>query len=350
MSLTLHVDGARWRAHLTEQKAAHPGLVPVLKGNGYGFGLPRLAEESTRLGVDTVAVGLYEEVAEVSAHFPGDVVVLNPWRPFGTAVETDPDSRLIHTVGRPGDLAALRERDPDARFIVELATSMLRHGFDARGLRAEAAAYGGFADQPLEGVTLHLPMVASGNLGEAMRLMNDVVAADLDTRRLWVSHLGGTELATFRARFGEYDVRPRIGTGLWLGDRGCLRVTATVLDAHPVARGDVFGYRGRSAPREGTVLVVSGGTAHGVGLESPTGDLSLKARAASLARGGLDAVGFVRSPYSVEGKLRLFAEPPHMQTSMLYLPAGAPVPEIGAEVDVRVRYTATDFDRVEIST
>jgi hypothetical protein len=54
----------------------------------------------------------------------------------------------------------------------------------------------------------------------------------------------------------------------------------------------------------------------------------------------------VRSPYTVDGKQRLFAEPPHMQASMLFLPQGARVPEIGDQVDARVRYTATTFDRV----
>jgi hypothetical protein len=56
----------------------------------------------------------------------------------------------------------------------------------------------------------------------------------------------------------------------------------------------------------------------------------------------------VRSPYTVDGKARFFAEPPHMQASMLFLPSGATVPEIGDEVPVRVRYTATAFDRVRI--
>ena len=93
----------------------------------------------------------------------------------------------------------------------------------------------------------------------------------------------------------------------------------------------------------------AGGTAHGIGLEAPTGDTSIKARAATLARGGLDAVGFVRSPFSIDGKQRLFAEPPHMQASMLFLPADAAAPAIGDVVDVRVRYTATAFDRVEVS-
>ena len=33
-------------------------------------------------------------------------------------------------------------------------------------------------------------------------------------------------------------IRPRVGTGLWLGDRGALTVTSTVLDVHEVERGD----------------------------------------------------------------------------------------------------------------
>ena len=126
-------------------------------------------------------------------------------------------------------------------------------------------------------------------------------------------------------------------------------MTATVLDVHAVDRGDVYGYRGRSVPKPGHIVVVSGGTAHGIGLEAPTGDLSIKARAATLARGGLDAVGFVRSPFSIDGKQRLFAEPPHMQASMLFLPQGTRVPAVGDDLDVRVRYTATTFDEVRVS-
>ncbi|MBB3045716.1 hypothetical protein FHU40_005576, partial [Nocardioides soli] len=51
---------------------------------------------------------------------------------------------------------------------------------------------------------------------------------------------------------------------------------------------------------------------------------------------------------SIDGKQRLFAEPPHMQASMLFLPHGARVPAVGDQVDVRVRYTATSFDRVVV--
>ena len=43
MSLTLTVDGERWRRHLREVADQTPGLVPVVKGNGYGFTVGRLA-------------------------------------------------------------------------------------------------------------------------------------------------------------------------------------------------------------------------------------------------------------------------------------------------------------------
>ncbi len=53
----------------------------------------------------------------------------------------------------------------------------------------------------------------------------------------------------------------------------------------------------------------------------------------------------MRSPYTVGGKQRLFAEPPHMQASMLFIPAGATVPAVGDEIDCRVRFTATSLRR-----
>ena len=118
--------------------------------------------------------------------------------------------------------------------------------------------------------------------------MTDVVAAGLPTRRVYVSHLTDTELGSLRQSYPDYEFRPRIGTQLWLGDRDALRVRATVLDVHPVERGDVYGYRSRTAPAAGTILVVSGGTAHGIGLEAPTGGATLKDRAARIARGGLE--------------------------------------------------------------
>ena len=363
MSLTLYVDGDRWRAHLRDVHERHPGMVPVAKGNGYGFGLHRLARKAQWLGVDTLAVGTYEELAAVEQRYDGSLLVLTPWRPWNRpALTGDParDGRIVHTVGRLEDLTDLvavgAEEGIRPRVVLERMTSMMRHGFTARGLR-QAAGVAAKAGVTVEGVALHLPLAQTSHLKEVERLLNDVVSAGLanlgqgeDDRAptIWVSHLTETELATLAMRYPDLRFRPRIGTALWLGDRASLQVRATVLDTHSVDRGDTYGYRGRSAPRTGTILVVSGGTAHGIGLEAPTGDASIRARAGSIARGGLDAAGFVRSPYTVGGKQRLFAEPPHMQASMLFLPAGSAVPAVGDEIDVRVRFTATDFDDVVV--
>jgi hypothetical protein len=349
VSLTLTVDGPRWRRHLRTVADQTPGLVPVAKGNGYGFGVGRLARKAEWLGADTLAVGTYEELPEVMQRFPGDLLVLTPWRPAGTVLPDDlAPGRVIHTVSRLADLLGLLESDPGARVVLERMTSMRRHGMSAEELRS-AARLLDRRPARVEGVALHLPLAHGAHLTEVLGLVNDVVASGLATSRLWVSHLTPRELASLRTSYADFEVRPRIGTDLWLGDRGALRVTASVLDVHEVDRGDVFGYRGRTAPKAGHILVVSGGTAHGIGLEAPTGDHSIRARAATLARGGLDAVGFVRSPFSVDGKQRLFAEPPHMQASMLFLPHGPRVPAVGDDVEVRVRYSTTDFDHVVIS-
>ena len=91
MSLTLTVDGDRWRGHLRSYAEATPGLVPVAKGNGYGFTLGRLARKAQwlddqGLSIDTLAVGTYEELPVFATRNAGGLLVLTPWRPFGAAL------------------------------------------------------------------------------------------------------------------------------------------------------------------------------------------------------------------------------------------------------------------------
>ncbi|QWC86404.1 alanine racemase [Nocardioidaceae bacterium] len=357
MPLTLYVDTDRWQTHLRGVIEAEPLTVPVIKGNGYGLGRERLARQSGDLGLGVVAAGTYAEVPALLDAFDGDVVVLSPWRSFdvGLADLSDPAraARVIHTVGRLEDLGALQalqaqqarqQPDVEPRVLLERRTSMLRHGLDARGLRqaGRVAREGGVR---IEGVSAHFGL-AGAHLAEARRVMLDVVAAGLDGVDVWVSHLTATEVAQLRAEHPGTTVRTRSGTGLWLGERDALTVRATVLDIHPVERGQAYGYRGRTAPRAGVVMVVSGGTAHGLGLEAPTGASGLRSRAVALAKGGMDAAGWVRSPFTVDGEQRYFAEPPHMQASMLFVPHGPHLPDVGEEVDVRVRFTTASFDRV----
>jgi hypothetical protein len=224
---------------------------------------------------------------------------------------------------------------------------MARHGMTRHDLAAAAAA-ARHARLRLEGMALHLPL-AGDREPEAEQWAAVLEASQLDTRQLWVSHLSADQVRRLREARPSLRVLPRVGTALWLGDRGALRARATVLDRHPVARGERVGYRQRALPRAGTVLVVAGGTAQGIGLEAPSAASGLRRRASALARGGLDAAGLTLSPFRVGGKQRWFVEPPHMQVSLLFLPAGDTAPEIGDEVDVDVRFTATTFDRVDLT-
>ena len=340
MPLTLYVDGDRWREHLRSVCATRPGLVPVAKGNGYGFGLGRLARKADWLGADLLAVGTYEEIPELAQRFHGDLLVLSPWRPWvGRGAH---EARVIHTVGRLGDLRTLAERADRPRVVIEFLTSMYRHGLSAEDISSVPP----YLDRlRLEGTALHLPM-DQPNGEETMHSIDVQRQLGLPTRRLFVSHLTQLEESAVRERHDDLEIRPRVGTALWLGDRGALHARATVLDVHPVSRGQRIGYRQRRIARAGSLVVVAGGTTHGIGLESPAANTSVRQRAIALARGGLDAAGLALSPFTVDGRQRWFVEPPHMQASLLFLPDSARAPAIGDEIDVDVRYTTTAFDAV----
>ncbi len=364
MTFALHLDAERWRAHHAGVLATTPGLVPVVKGNGYGFGLSRLAEECRRLGVRTVAVGLPGEAADVRSAFPGDVLVLTPWHPRLPAADITDDA-VIRTVSHAEALEALEAlatppaawRAPDTarsrprRVVLELRTSMRRHGLPGPDL-GRAAATSAEAERrgalQVEGLALHLPMVGD-RLGEARRLLAEAAQAGLQHDVVWVSHLDPAEVLALAADQPGRDVRLRSGTHLWLGDPDAFRARGTVLDVHKLAPGDAYGYRahhvGRVRP-PGWLVVVGGGTSHGVALEAPSSVPSLRSRAQVLALAGLEAAGHALSPFSVAGARRPFAEPPHMQVSMVLLPPSVTPPQLGDELDVTVRMTTVSFDDV----
>ena len=342
MAFDLHVDGPRWRRHLDAVAASTPGLVPVVKGNGYGLSRDLLASEAGRLGAERLAVGTYAEVPDALEVFAGDVLVLSPYRPFLPDVVLD--DRVIHTLGRVDDVTALAAAAPGARVVLEGETSMARHGFDRHELAAAVAALG---DLVLDGFAIHLPM-AGANLAEAEGWAAALEASQVDTSVLYVSHLVPSELSMLRERRPQLEVRPRIGTSLWLGDLGALDVRATVLDVHGVSRGERVGYRQRPVPREGHLLVVAGGTSHGLGLEAPRAQTGVVQRGKTLAKGGLEAAGLSLSPFKVAGRQRWFAEPPHMQASLVLLPASVPPPAVGDTLSAAVRFTTTAFDHVVV--
>lgn len=338
MSLILTIDESRWLAHQNALLSEVPGLVPVAKGNGYGFGLNTLGAQAKKLGVGVIAVGIAEEVEQVRAGgWDGDVVVLNPWRPFdeaATALLEDP--RVITTVSRAEDVRALAASHPRARIIVEIITSMRRHGLTPAELSNKD-----LGNLTLEGWAVHLP--AAGSLQEARRLTAEAMA--VRQAPVWVSHLS---VSDYRVLASELPVAThmRVGTRLWLGEKSAYRTTANVLDVHPTGKGEKLGYHQVAAPKSGFIVIVSGGTAHGVAMAAPVHQRSLKQRGVTVMTGILDALERTLSPFTIAGKKRDFAEPPHMHSSMLFIPGPDPLVQVGDEVAVTTRMTTVTCDQI----
>jgi alanine racemase len=340
--VTLRLNTDTWREHIDAVARATPGLVPVIKGNGYGFGHARLAREAARLDTDTIAVGVAGEVAEVAGDSGQDVVILQPYRTGDpVADKLLADDRVIFTVSSLADLAGLAADPRRPRVLIEIRTSMRRHGILADDLLEVA----GYLDQVrFEGWALHLPLADYGRYAEAELLAR--TACQVSQATLWVSHLPPADAGRLARQLGDVAVRLRVGTNLWLGETASRRSVAEVLDVHSVRRGDRIGYRQRRMPADGSVLVMAGGTAHGIGMEAPTAAASLRQRAISVITGSLNAAGFALSPYEIGGKKRWFCEPPHMQASMIFLPHGQQRPAIGDEVPVELRLTTATVDHI----
>jgi len=387
MTFRLHVDGSRWSNHLASVRRAFPGLVPVIKGNGYGFGQGLAAKQAAQLRLDTVAVGVPGEIADVAERFAGEIVVLEPWDPSYSVGRGRlfAAQRVVLTISRADALRAIAVESgvgPPIRVVLEGRTSLQRFGMStdelADGLSDPVVADAVTAGRlQVVGLSLHLPMTQpevrnvavlshdavppvtgrvrevlgwSGVWSRARQSLSGTTTTATPTMAatVWVSHLAVDEVTALRRLVPDLDLRHRVGTRLWLGDRQAYAPRATVLAVHDVSPGTRVGYRQRRAPRGTRVLVVAGGTAHGVALTAPSPAGTARQRVVTAGTGALDAVGRARSPFTVAGRRLWFAEPPHAQVSMLWLPDSAAVPRVGDAVDVDVRMTTVRFDEVVI--
>lgn len=384
MSFILRVDESRWRAHQQSVvdavvRSSGTAPVPVIKGNGYGLGPAVLSGEATQLGSDTVAVGTVFEVDDVAAGTSGDIVVLEPFQPLDAVASTEwwqlgerlHAGRVIRTVASIDALRALADGPGSARVILEAHTSMHRFGF------SESELLEALTDEVIrtamergrvlvEGLAVHMPIAQPADdapppgVSEGTAKAREVVrwaglwqtktavwpGHNAPANTVWVSHLDDAELAVVRASLGEATLRLRTGTRLWLGDRSALKVAGTVLAVHPLVSGTHVGYRQRSGPKQGTLVVVSGGTSHGVGLAGPSPAASLRQRVTTAGIGALDAAGRAMSPFTWQGKQRWFTEPPHQHVSMVWLPHECVLPQVGDEMSADVRFTTSRFDAV----
>jgi hypothetical protein len=147
---------------------------------------------------------------------------------------------------------------------------MQRHGIRTDDLGRVAALLPGVR---FEGWTIHLPCTPRAAMPKPSALGYAALATAPGT--LWFSHLprrrGPHWPASSVAREAEpVPVRLRVGTRLWLGDKTSRSHHCDGAGHHKVKRGDRAGYRQRVCPASGWIVVVAGGTSHGIGMEAPT--------------------------------------------------------------------------------
>ena len=300
MTVRLTVRTAVWRSQVARIAQATDGLVPVVKGNGYGFGRRFLAGLAAEFA-DTVAVGTVYELDDLPDAVTA--VVLTP------TLSAPPTTDPILTVGRDEHLDALD--DWGGRVIVKLATGLRRFG---GGVDLVERALTRALD--VVGVAVHPPIAGT----EAERVEQVRVAiAELDPAlAVWVSHLGPE---AYRSLPTTHRYRIRLGTSLWHGDKSALHLTADVLDIRSVDAGMTAGYHQGVVPGSGHLVMIGAGTANGV---------------TALADG--------RSPFHFERTRLALHESPHMHTSMAFVPSGDPLPAIGDEVDLQRPMHMTTVD------
>lgn len=306
MTVRLTVRRPAWRSHIAQFAASVDGLIPVVKGNGYGFGRTVLHHVAADLA-DSVCVGSVHELGDVPQQLTP--VVLTP------VTERPPDGVVV-TVGSLADVDVLDGWN--GQVIIKLASSMRRFGVTAAELSTLQHAVG---DRILAyGIHLRL----AGDDAERVAEINQWLAMLPDSVPLWVSHLTPTTFANLQAANRSRTLRLRVGTALWHGNKSMLHLSADTIATSAANAGDQVGYRGSRLDTDGTIVVVGAGSAHGV---------------TPLADGG--------SPFHFARTRLPLIEAPHMHASMLLASSATAQPRRGDWVDLQRPLISTNVDVIE---
>ena len=376
MTFSLNVNATKFRGHLVSvmnsYATAGAELVPVIKGNGYGFGRGVLASEAARLGSNRIAIGTVWELGQSLADFAGEILVLEPFNSSDTSAVAQWREHLEHNADRiivtvsNVDLAAVRAAGAKNIYL-EGKTSLSRFGI----LHLDMQSIENFNDLKVQGLTLHLPIVqpaikvnATTEISSAFngatlsKSMTEtwnwiVLYQELATKfalpkHLSLSHITESQLKSLKKMMQSYnfdmEIEVRVGTKLWLGEPSALQATGTVLQIHELMNSRTVGYQQTNSGNNKRLIVVSGGTAHGVAMAAPSTASSLRKKGVAIAEGFSQAIGKVRSPFSFKGKNLDFVEPPHMQVSMLW--SNDMKIAVGDNLNCNVRNTTSNFDCV----
>jgi alanine racemase len=305
VTLQLNVDSAAWRRHVSETAKNLGDLIPVVKGNGYGFGRATLIEHAQNISRD-IAVGTIFEAHDLPSDCRAFVLT-----PVGKALPSDKNlaKDIVLTVGSVVHVQNLRAANWQGDVVIKLRSSMNRYGADLSELKTLVTAVqaagliqiGWSVHPPLDGT----PQSHANEIGNIISGVN----SDLPW---FVSHVDAESLVDLRKKFANKTIRVRSGTQLWLGDKSMFELNADVLDARPVKSGAVVGYRNITLHQDGTLVMIGAGTSHGVQL-----------------------VGAELSPFHFNSTRLSLVEPSHMHTSMVFVPANQTAPKPGDMVDVQ---------------
>lgn len=306
MSLRLTVNEHAFRAHVSHVVGSTPGLIPVVKGNGYGLGRPFLMRLVSELlgSAQAVAVGTVFEAQDIPA--PTPVYILTP---IGEFDQVDIPANAIPTVATERDPAVLQTKGWKSPVVVKLASPMQRFGVASHDFLA-LVQHISAAGLTIHSCALHLPLHQS----------NEEIIAQLKTWipliptcvTLSLSHVSSTQLAVIRETFPTTECEVRLGTTLWHGDKSFFSLHTEVLAVHSIEKGNTAGYHSTAAPTDGHIVVVAAGTAHGV---SPLGNGA--------------------SPFHFQQQRLTLLESPYMHSAMCFVPLGQPCPKVGDAIDVQ---------------
>ena len=179
MTLRLSVASAAWHKHVRDTVATLGDVLPVVKGNGYGFGRRALMSHAAEISGD-VAVGTVHELADVPSTMRPFVLT-----PVGAGVVDARSAETVDATGAPitrsirpdavlavasrHDLAVLKQIDAKNAVVIKVESSMHRYGVapaDAASLRAQAQTAG----HEVVAWSLHLPLAGDAHEHEVARI------------------------------------------------------------------------------------------------------------------------------------------------------------------------------------
>jgi alanine racemase len=305
VTLQLNVDSAAWRRHVSETAKSFGDLIPVVKGNGYGFGRATLIEHAQKISRD-IAVGTVFEAKDVPSDCRAFVLT-----PVGKALPSNKNlaKNVVLTVGSVDHVQNLRDAGWHGDVVIKLRSSMNRYGADMSELNTLIAAVQA-AGLTQIGWSVHPPLDGTPK-SHAAEIGNIISGVESDLP-WFVSHVDSESLVDLRNKFAKKTIRVRSGTQLWLGDKSMFELNADVLDARSVKSGAVVGYRNITLHQDGTLVMIGAGTSHGVQI-----------------------VGAELSPFHFNSTRLSLVEPSHMHTSMVFVPANQTAPKTGDMVDVQ---------------